>query len=84
MNWHLSRVHAAMRAPIRGDACYLITGGLGGLGLEVARWLAQRGARHIGLLARRQPTAAEQSRIAQIMEHGATVEILRGDVSRAS
>ena len=70
--------------PIRGDACYLITGGLGGLGLEVARWLAQRSARHIGLLARRQPTAAEQHCIAQIIEHGATVEILRGDVSRSA
>jgi NADPH:quinone reductase-like Zn-dependent oxidoreductase/NADP-dependent 3-hydroxy acid dehydrogenase YdfG/acyl carrier protein len=71
-------------APIRDDACYLITGGLGGLGLEVARWLAQRGARHIGLLARRPPTAAEQPCIAQMMEHGATVEVLRGDVSRAA
>lgn len=32
---------------------YLITGGLGGLGLRVARWLAERGARRLVLLSRR-------------------------------
>src|SRR5436305_14487346 len=34
------------------DAAYLITGGLWGLGLECARWLATRGARHLVLLGR--------------------------------
>lgn len=34
------------------DATYLITGGLWGLGLECARWLATRGARHLVLLGR--------------------------------
>jgi 6-methylsalicylic acid synthase len=37
----------------RSDATYLITGGLGALGLEVARWLAERGARWIVLTGRR-------------------------------
>ncbi|MBE3560029.1 MAG: LLM class flavin-dependent oxidoreductase [Ktedonobacteraceae bacterium] len=37
---------------IRSDASYLISGGLWGLGLEVARWLAQKGARHLVLLGR--------------------------------
>ncbi len=37
---------------IRPDASYLITGGLGGLGLEAARGLAEQGARHIILLGR--------------------------------
>jgi amino acid adenylation domain-containing protein len=36
----------------RPDAAYLITGGLGGLGLLVARWLAERGARRLILLSR--------------------------------
>lgn len=30
-------------APIRGDGSYLVTGGLGGLGLTVAAWLVERG-----------------------------------------
>ncbi|MGW5415411.1 type I polyketide synthase [Actinomadura geliboluensis] len=35
------------------DGTYLVTGGLGVLGLEVARWLAERGARRIVLAGRR-------------------------------
>ncbi|MCD9878945.1 type I polyketide synthase [Streptomyces guryensis] len=37
----------------RPDATYLITGGLGALGLEVAAWLAGRGARRLVLAGRR-------------------------------
>jgi phthiocerol/phenolphthiocerol synthesis type-I polyketide synthase D len=40
------------RLAIRSDASYLITGGLWGLGFEVARWLAKKGARHLVLLGR--------------------------------
>ncbi|HKQ61796.1 MAG TPA: polyketide synthase dehydratase domain-containing protein, partial [Candidatus Polarisedimenticolaceae bacterium] len=39
-------------AAIRDDASYLVTGGLGGLGLEVARWLVARGARSLVLAGR--------------------------------
>jgi acyl transferase domain-containing protein/acyl carrier protein/NADP-dependent 3-hydroxy acid dehydrogenase YdfG len=38
----------------RPDGTYLVTGGLGALGVDVARWLADRGARRI-LLAGRRP-----------------------------
>jgi len=38
--------------PLRADASYLVTGGLRGLGLEAARWLAARGARHLILAGR--------------------------------
>jgi phthiocerol/phenolphthiocerol synthesis type-I polyketide synthase D len=37
---------------LRPDASYLISGGLWGLGFEAARWLAERGARHLVLLGR--------------------------------
>jgi acyl transferase domain-containing protein/acyl carrier protein len=36
----------------RTDGSYLITGGLGDLGLEVARWMVQQGARRLILLGR--------------------------------
>ncbi|HYO56083.1 SDR family NAD(P)-dependent oxidoreductase, partial [Archangium sp.] len=39
--------------PVEARATYLITGGQGALGLEVARWLVRRGARHLVLTARR-------------------------------
>ncbi|HEX6873302.1 MAG TPA: beta-ketoacyl reductase, partial [Micromonosporaceae bacterium] len=53
------RLHHLDREPERGavtcqpDGTYLITGGLGALGLEVAHWLAGRGARRIVLVGRR-------------------------------
>ena len=34
------------------DGAYLITGGLGGLGLKTAQWMAEQGARHIVLVGR--------------------------------
>ncbi|KAG8531947.1 Type I Iterative PKS [Bacidia gigantensis] len=37
------------------DATYLIAGGLGGIGRSIARWLVQRGARHLILLSRSGP-----------------------------
>ncbi|MFC6061964.1 type I polyketide synthase [Streptomyces ochraceiscleroticus] len=37
----------------RADGTYLVTGGLGALGLHVARWLADRGARRLVLTGRR-------------------------------
>jgi hypothetical protein len=43
----------ALRREVRLDGTVLITGGLGALGLHVARWLAQRGVRHLVLTGRR-------------------------------
>ena len=37
---------------LREDATYLISGGLGGLGLKLAQWLVDRGAHHLVLLGR--------------------------------
>ena len=40
------------------DGTYWITGGLGGVGKETARWLARRGARHLVLSSRHADEAA--------------------------
>ena len=37
---------------LRSDATYLLTGGLGGVGLAMAGWLAEKGAKHLLLLGR--------------------------------
>lgn len=42
------------------DASYLITGGLWGLGLEVARWMIEKGAHHLVLLGRTRLPEREQ------------------------
>ncbi len=46
-------VPAPRQVTLVDDAAYLVTGGLGGLGLEVARWLVDHGARHLVLIGRR-------------------------------
>ena len=43
-------------ARIRRDGTYLVTGGLSGLGLLAARWLAERGAGRLVLIGRRRVT----------------------------
>ncbi|HVV72266.1 MAG TPA: KR domain-containing protein, partial [Verrucomicrobiae bacterium] len=40
------------KLPIRPEGSYLITGGLGGLGLALAQWLADQGAKHLVLVGR--------------------------------
>jgi myxalamid-type polyketide synthase MxaC len=49
------RESGSLPLAMRPDASYLITGGLGALGLVFARWLAVRGARRIVLIGRSQP-----------------------------
>ena len=45
---------APARTPlvVREDRSYLVAGGVGGFGFEAARWLAERGARHIVVASR--------------------------------
>ncbi|WP_416904860.1 SDR family NAD(P)-dependent oxidoreductase [Micromonospora echinospora] len=56
---HVGKVVVTHHHPpvVRPDATYLITGGLGGIGPAVARWLVDRGARHLVLLGRSAPSA---------------------------
>ncbi|MBI5563328.1 MAG: SDR family NAD(P)-dependent oxidoreductase [Chloroflexi bacterium] len=67
---------------VRADATYLITGGLGGLGLITAQWLVERGAQHLVLMGRGEPSAAAQQTVAQLIERGAAIETWQGDVSQ--
>jgi polyketide synthase 12/myxalamid-type polyketide synthase MxaF len=66
----------------RPDASYLITGGLGALGLAVASWLAERGARHLVLLGRHAPTAAAGATLEALERRGVCVLAARADVAR--
>jgi acyl carrier protein len=64
---------------LRENATYLISGGTGALGREVARWLAEHGARHLVLVSRRgiMPDGA----LAPLEEAGAEVRICKADIS---
>jgi acyl transferase domain-containing protein/acyl carrier protein len=68
---------------LRDNATYLITGGLGGFGLAVARWMADKGARHIVLLGRNGVTTEEaRSAIIALMRRGIEIVVEHADVSR--
>jgi NAD(P)-dependent dehydrogenase (short-subunit alcohol dehydrogenase family) len=47
-----SNLTAALPVRLRADASYLITGAFGALGLLTARWMVERGARRLILMAR--------------------------------
>jgi acyl transferase domain-containing protein len=82
---------------IRAAGTYLITGGLGGIGLATARWLVECGARHLLLLGRTalpprhawqdvDPDSAQGGRVREVLSLealGATVEAVACDVGTA-
>jgi amino acid adenylation domain-containing protein len=66
----------------RKDGSYLITGGLGGFGLAVAKWMVSQGARNIALMGRSAaPMPENQAAYDELMLSAATVRVLAGDVS---
>ncbi|MDI4656773.1 type I polyketide synthase [Xanthobacter autotrophicus] len=66
---------------IRGDATFLVTGGLGALGLHAASWLVRHGARSIALVGRSAPGEAAREAVAALRRAGARVEVFEADVS---
>lgn len=64
------------------NATYLVTGGLGGVALTVADWMAENGAGHLVLVSRRSPSAESSEAIRTIEQRGAKVVALQGDVTR--
>ena len=68
---------------LREDRSYLVTGGLGGIGLAVAEWLTGLGAGTIVLNGRRPPDEDAQEAIRALEERGATIRVELADVSDA-
>jgi acyl transferase domain-containing protein/acyl carrier protein len=94
VGWRQGKRHIARLAPYRiqqpanneaiidEDKSYLVTGGLGALGLEVAQWLVAQGARHLVLTGRRGITNDSQREAVEAMEAaGAQVLIATADIA---
>ncbi|MCF1592216.1 type I polyketide synthase [Streptomyces muensis] len=66
------------------DGCYLVTGGLSGFGAATARRLAERGARHLALVARRGADGPEAAAVLSgLAELGVTATPYAADVTDA-
>jgi myxalamid-type polyketide synthase MxaE and MxaD len=73
---------SASLPPIRGDGTYLVSGGLGGIGLRVAAWLAARGAGGVVLLGRQPATAFQVEAVERLCgAGGCRIVCLSCDVS---
>ncbi len=82
----LRRVGAPSATPLalRADATYLVTGGLGSIGLEIAGYLAAHGAKQLVLTSRRSPSDTAQLRIDALHEqHGSDIRVVTADVADA-
>ncbi|WP_185673651.1 type I polyketide synthase [Burkholderia stagnalis] len=71
--------------PFDPAATYLLTGGLGALGLKVADWLiTAQGVRHLVLTARRAPGEQVAPVLERWRQQGANVVVKQADVARAA
>nr|VFK36791.1 MAG: Acyl transferase domain-containing protein [Candidatus Kentron sp. SD]VFK40420.1 MAG: Acyl transferase domain-containing protein [Candidatus Kentron sp. SD]VFK78348.1 MAG: Acyl transferase domain-containing protein [Candidatus Kentron sp. SD] len=73
--------------PVPGNAIlsaensYLITGGLGVLGLKIARWMVDQGVRYLILTGRREPSSEARALLTGMEETGARIMAASADVS---
>ncbi len=81
------RVEAAAPPPpqplVSRDAGYIIVGGMGGLGMVAARWLAEQGAGLVVLNGRSMPDVDVESAIREMRDSGCRVEVVTGDIAGA-
>ncbi|WP_293116925.1 SDR family NAD(P)-dependent oxidoreductase [Moorena sp. SIO3E8] len=82
---HIGKVVLSFQNPenclVRQDSSYLIAGGLGALGLQVAQWLVEQGAKHIVLTGRSSVKPAAKEAIKQLEHSGAKVSVVQADIS---
>ena len=72
----------ALPLQLKPDSTYLITGGLGSLGLKVAEWMVDKGARYLVLVGRSQPNSRASEIIGKLEEQGVMVVLEQVDVSQ--
>lgn len=64
---------------IQAEKTYLVTGGLGALGLLTAQWLAEQGARHLCLIGRK--ATVDDPKLSDLKKQGVLVNVQNVDVS---
>ncbi|TDC24916.1 SDR family NAD(P)-dependent oxidoreductase [Streptomyces sp. 8K308] len=66
---------------VREGGTYVVTGGLGGLGLATAGWLAENGAGHLVLNGRTAPSGTAVEAVRALSARGAKVSVVLGDIA---
>lgn len=78
----LAITRTAHEVTLRPSASYLLVGGLGGLGRAVARWLVEKGARHLIFFSRSAGTnAKDQAFLHELQYQGCTTQAIQGSVT---
>jgi len=78
----LALVEARGASPFRDDATYLVTGGLGMIGLRTARWLVEReGVRSLVLAGRSGANGAAGEVVEHLRRRSARVQVVAADVA---
>ena len=70
------------RFAFHSDRTYLITGGLGALGLQVARWMIKQGAKYLVLTGRTEISEQNKEILDSLNQEETKVIFLQGDVSK--
>ncbi|MEM9272462.1 MAG: type I polyketide synthase [Cyanobacteria bacterium P01_F01_bin.143] len=79
-----SRILETQKAiAVQSEASYLITGGLGALGLKTAQWMVEQGAKKIVLMGRKEPSLQATEIIKDLKQKGAEILVCLGDISVA-
>ena len=65
---------------VRPDGAYILTGGLGGIGLAVTRWLVENGAARVVLNGRSEPSEDARTVLAELQER-AQIVVAPGDIA---
>ncbi|EUC31174.1 hypothetical protein COCCADRAFT_6898 [Bipolaris zeicola 26-R-13] len=69
-------------AKLQNDATYVISGGFGGLGLEIIRWLVQAGAKNLIVPSRRGPSdEASKALVAELQGNGIQIATPSCDIT---
>jgi NADPH:quinone reductase-like Zn-dependent oxidoreductase/SAM-dependent methyltransferase/acyl carrier protein len=76
--------HPTSQLAMDPAGAYVLTGGLGALGLHAAEWLASSGAKNVALLGRHEPSEAARKSIAALDRAGVRVLVCKVDVASVS
>ncbi len=75
---------SAEKPLFREDALYLVSGGTGGIGLALASWLADQGARHLALFSRNKPDDRAQVALDELAARVSQLALFQTDVADES